>query len=167
MTGRTRGLMAGGLQLALVLTMVGKYAVDRATLPRVWAKAVPYDPRLPFRGRYVRLSLYAVAKGAMPENEYLPQHVELGIEKGELTATPGSSEKGVLAHRAQQGLAILNDPIAFFIPDNVPDPSIRRPGEELWAEVSVPRRGPPRPLRLGVKNPARDGSVIQPLDQLH
>jgi len=32
--------------------------------------------------------------------------------------------------------------------------------EELWVEVTVPRRGPPRPLRLGVK---KDGTLT-PLD---
>ncbi len=41
--------------------------------------------------------------------------------------------------------------IAFFIPEHVPDPSRRAPGEELWAEVTIPRKGPPRPIRLGVK----------------
>jgi hypothetical protein len=39
----------------------------------------------------------------------------------------------------------------------VPDPSIRAPGEELWVEVTLPRRGPPRPIRLGVK---KDGVMI-------
>lgn len=49
--------------------------------------------------------------------------------------------------------------IAFFIPEHVPDPSVRAPGEELWAEVTIPRKGPPRPIRLAVK---RDG-VLTPL----
>jgi hypothetical protein len=50
--------------------------------------------------------------------------------------------------------------IAYFIPEHVPDPSIRRPGEELWAEVTLPEKGPPRPVRLGVK---KDG-VLTPLE---
>jgi hypothetical protein len=49
--------------------------------------------------------------------------------------------------------------IAFFIPEDVPDPSIRARGEELWAEVTLPRKGPPRPIRLAVK---KDG-VLTPL----
>jgi hypothetical protein len=40
--------------------------------------------------------------------------------------------------------------IAFFIPEHVADPSIRPAGEELWAEVTVPPKGPPRPIQLGV-----------------
>lgn len=51
------------------------------------------------------------------------------------------------------------EPIAFFIPEHVPDPSRRPPDEELWAEVTVPRRGPPRPIRLGVKK----NGVLTPL----
>jgi hypothetical protein len=55
---------------------------------------------------------------------------------------------------------VLDQPLAYFIPEHVPDPSIRDPGEELWVEVTLPRRGAPRPIRLGVK---RDG-VLTPLD---
>ncbi len=52
-----------------------------------------------------------------------------------------------------------NEPVAFFIPEHVPDPSRRPVGEELWVEVSIPKSGPPRPIRLGVK---KDG-VLTPL----
>ena len=50
--------------------------------------------------------------------------------------------------------------LAFFIPEHVPDPSIRAPGEELWVELTLPKAGPPRPIRLGVR---KDG-VLTPLD---
>ena len=50
--------------------------------------------------------------------------------------------------------------LAFFIPEHVPDPSVRAPGEELWVEVTLPRKGAPRPIRLGVK---KDG-VLTPLE---
>jgi hypothetical protein len=50
--------------------------------------------------------------------------------------------------------------VVFFIPPSVPDPSRRPPGEELWAEVSVPKKGAPRPVQLAVK---KDG-VLTPLD---
>ena len=49
--------------------------------------------------------------------------------------------------------------VVFFIPQNVPDPSRRAAGEELWVEVSLPKKGAPRPIRLGVK---KDG-VLTPL----
>jgi len=41
--------------------------------------------------------------------------------------------------------------VAYFIPEHVADPSRRAPGEELWAEVTIPRAGAPRPIRLGVR----------------
>ena len=49
--------------------------------------------------------------------------------------------------------------IAFFIPEHAPDPSRRPPGEELWAEVTLPKKGPPRPIRLGVMK----NGVLTPL----
>ena len=52
------------------------------------------------------------------------------------------------------------EPMAFFIPEHVPDPSRRPPGEELWVEVTVPKKGPLRPIRLGVK---KGGGEIAPL----
>jgi hypothetical protein len=49
--------------------------------------------------------------------------------------------------------------LAFFIPEHVPDPSIRAADEELWAEVTLPRKGAPRPIRLAVKK----NGVLTPL----
>jgi len=54
-----------------------------------------------------------------------------------------------------------NQVVAYFIPEQVPDPSRRAPGEELWVEVTIPRAGTPRPIRLGVK---KDG-VLNPLEE--
>lgn len=45
--------------------------------------------------------------------------------------------------------------LAYFIPEHVPDPSRRPPGEELWVEVTLPRKGPPRPIRLAVRQGGR------------
>ena len=46
------------------------------------------------------------------------------------------------------------------IPEHVPDPSRRPAGEELWVEVTIPRAGAPRPIRLGVKK----DRVLTPLN---
>ena len=54
----------------------------------------------------------------------------------------------------------LNQPIAYFIPEHVADPSRRPAGEELWVEVTIPRKGAPRPIRLGVRKDGR----LTPLD---
>jgi hypothetical protein len=47
----------------------------------------------------------------------------------------------------------LDQGIPFFIPEHamVPFP---KPGQELWAEVTVPRKGPPRPIQLAIKDEA-------------
>lgn len=50
--------------------------------------------------------------------------------------------------------------LAYFIPEGVPDPSIRSRDEELWVEVSVPKEGPPRPVQLAV----RKNGVMTPLE---
>jgi hypothetical protein len=39
----------------------------------------------------------------------------------------------------------------FFIPDTAKDPTHLNPGEELWVLATIPRKGPPRPIALGVK----------------
>ena len=52
-----------------------------------------------------------------------------------------------------------NQRVVFFVPERQTEvDSIRfRPNApELWAEVTIPRKGPPRPIRLGMK---KDGQV--------
>jgi hypothetical protein len=49
-----------------------------------------------------------------------------------------------LAHRTPET-------VSYFIPEHALDPSSLLPGKELWAEVSVPSEGPPRPIRLKVR----------------
>jgi hypothetical protein len=51
--------------------------------------------------------------------------------------------------------------VPFFIPEHARDPSRRAPGESLWVEVTLPERGPPRPIRLGVR---RGDGPIELLD---
>ena len=59
-----------------------------------------------------------------------------------------------------QWVVRLREPLAYFIPEHVPDPSARPVGEELWVEVTLPRKGPLRPIRLGVKK----NGVLTPLN---
>jgi len=127
-----RGLLLALIQVALVSSLGGKLLYDRATRPRVWVRAAPYDPSTPFRGRYVSLRL--ITSDVMPGGDH---------------PTPGSTPP------IPEGVS-TTAPVAFFIPEQVPDPSIRPPGEELWVEVTIPREGPPRPIRLGVR---KDGEL--------
>jgi len=149
-----KSLVAGGIQLALVLSMGGKLLYDRATRPRVWARAAPYDPSFPIRGRYVSLQLEVQVSGALRDG----QPIVLSDEGGKLVAeaAPASNLGGetlrlrIRSFRSALGYT-LSEPVLYFIPENVPDPTRLPSGEELWAEVTIPRKGPPRPIRLGVK----------------
>ena len=150
-----KGLLLAVLHCVIVLSLAGKYAWDRERLPRVWVNATPVDPNTPIRGRYVALALH-VEPGEVRQDW---GQVTLSILDGKLTAIPSRTQTGLnLYHR---GLVwMLNPRVDFFIPENVPDPSIRKAGEELWVEVSVPESGPPRPVRLGVKK----NGVLEPLN---
>lgn len=183
-TALGRGLLVAALHVAIVASLGAKLLVDRATQPRVWARAAPVDPDLPIRGRYVSLLLEAGIgdglsfflprtvvnpDGSTRSVPPAPVTVALSVRDGQLVAVPASGAGAgvgaspVSARGSQRGdttVAVLSQPLAYFIPEHVPDPSRRAAGEELWVEVTLPRRGAPRPIRLGVK---KDG-VLTPLD---
>jgi len=45
----------------------------------------------------------------------------------------------------------LEEGVDFYISDTAKSPLPLLPGQELWIEVTVPPKGPPRPLQLAVK----------------
>ena len=53
----------------------------------------------------------------------------------------------------------LSNPVDFYIAEHATDPTWLRRGQELWIEVTVPPKGPPRPLQLALK----DNGVWKPL----
>jgi uncharacterized membrane-anchored protein len=179
MTPKVRkGLLLAGLHIAVVASLGAKLLADRAMLPRVWAHAAPVDPNLPIRGRYVSLRLEVSAAAGLdvpqPKTVTTPSGqtyveppetlwVTLKAQDGKLVAERSTERDGLpIMARLRNGQVIiaLREPVPYFIPEGVPDPSIRAAGEELWVEVTLPRRGGPRPIRLGVK---KDG-VLTPLD---
>ncbi len=163
-----RAIAVTVLQCLIVLSVAGKYALDRDRLPRAWAKAISFDPNLFVRGRYVSLSLEVerAAATAPGSGVVALTSARLSAVGRRLVATPDPSGTVQIMERAVRTGAepnvnawVLAEPVAFFIPEHVPDPSRRAPGEELWVEVSVPAEGDPRPIRLGVKK----GGVITPM----
>ncbi|MBZ5702219.1 MAG: GDYXXLXY domain-containing protein [Acidobacteriia bacterium] len=168
-----KGLLLAAAQLLLVASLGGKFAWDRAHLPRVWVRTAAYDPELPIRGRYLSLRL-RVQADRVYGNTHLPdgnqgrfweqmKDVYLSVENGELVANPAPGPTGLRVTRwkiRDAEVASLQEPVAFFLPEHAADPSRRAAGEELWMEVTVPKKGPPRPIRLGVKR----GEKITPLD---
>ena len=152
MTPRQAGMALAVAHAALVGALGAKLLADRARLPRGWARTMPYDRDLPIRGRYVSLRLDLPLAGLpLPDSGGEFRTVRLGVENGRVVGRPDDgAESRVRVESTSGGRATLQDPVAFFIPEHRADPSVRPPGEELWAEVTVPRRGPPRPIRLGV-----------------
>jgi hypothetical protein len=45
----------------------------------------------------------------------------------------------------------LDEPVDFYIAEHAVDPTPVKPGQELWIEVTVPPKGPPRPIQLALK----------------
>jgi hypothetical protein len=141
-----RGVAILVVHCALVMSVAGKYAWDRERLPRAWANATPVDPDLPVRGRYITMQL-RVEPGDRRDDT---STVRLSTENGRLVAH--TDPKGdYLVWRRSPELWVLTEPVAFFLPEHAPDPSRRQPGQDLWVEVSVPPKGPPRPIRLQVR----------------
>jgi hypothetical protein len=162
------------VQLALVASLGAKYAIDRARFPRIWVRTVAYDPDLPIRGRYLSVQLRVDAERVYGRSE-LPKgnqsniwseqrDIYLHAENGRLVASPASAPTGlrVTRWRTRTGdvAAVLSEPVDFFLPEHAIDPTWRPPGEELWIEVTVPAKGPPRPIRLAVKK----GETFTPLE---
>jgi hypothetical protein len=167
--GLRNGLLLGAIQIAIVLSLCGKLIYDRSTRPRVWVLCQVYDPDLPIRGRYLGQRLQMPAEGftykepANKESDWYPnqQWAYFNIREGQLFAEQQGSGAGewVIIRKTKDGIAAISEePVAVFIPDTASAP-VLKPGEELWVEVTVPAKGPPRPIRIGVK---KDG-VITPL----
>jgi hypothetical protein len=162
-TRRGAGITLAIVHVALMGVLGLKLLADRAQLPRAWARTLPYDPSLPIRGRYVRLRL-EVPLDSAPISTARWERIGVRLEAREerLHAVPDpNADLTVTIDSVAGGLrAALVKPVAFFIPEHVPDPSVRQAGEELWVEVTVPRQGPPRPIRIGVST----NGTIAPLD---
>jgi hypothetical protein len=157
-----KALIVAALHLAIVLSLGGKLLYDRAHRPRIWVRTGTIDPDLPIRGRYLTLSLEVHAPGLAGFNEgknkYAMQDVRLEVENGQLTAHPSDPGTGMYLANwgrprsapAGSDVYILSPGVTFFLPEHAHVP-ILKSGEELWAEVTVPRKGPPRPIQLALK----------------
>lgn len=173
-----KGLLLAALHLALVCSLGTKLLYDRAYRPRVWIMVAPRDPDLPIRGRYLSLSIevptegftirsqpsyYLKDKNGKPlmQDVILPMRCDLKLHNGQLTAI--AREDGdysiMLRDRNGKSFPVVNSETAFFIPEHFPDPTRISADEELWIEATIPRKGPPRPIRLGVKK----NGVLTPL----
>lgn len=182
MTMRAKGVAVMVVQLAVVMSIAAKYAWERAHCPRVWTRTMQYDPERVIRGRYLSLTLRADACG-LPGGEVIPRRVEyvnnewrtLGyrewkvvpaVRDGKLVPRlakedrPEATMQLVASYADPCEFGRLSEPVEFFVPEHANGPFPLKPGEELWAEVTVPPSGPPRPVRLAVS----DGKSWRVLD---
>ncbi len=158
-----KGLAVACIHILIVLSLGGKLLYDRATRPRVWVRTASIDPDLPIRGRYLTLNLAVHPVDFKPElarqqmfkstQTYDPGYVELAVENGQLVAHKADHPTGMTLNswaRQRGDEYFLSSPVLFFIPEHAELPRLGG-GNELWAEVTVPRKGPPRPIQLAIK----------------
>jgi hypothetical protein len=170
MTNRGRALTLLAVQLALVLSIAGKYVYERKVCPRVWVRTAQFDPELPLRGRYLALQL-GVDACSLPRDESTWEgwgpngegnwrwRVRLVAREGKLVVDlagermrPELTQELRLLKDRPCDRAPLQERAEYFIGDRDKSPFPLKAGEELWVEVTVPPSGPPRPIQLAISD---------------
>ena len=178
MTRTTKGVAIAVIHVLLVCSLAAKLVIDRKRYPRVWVKTTSYDPEHIVRGRYVALSLEVptagdfsptakeleeirsmAAKYPSMGTQFIHREARLEVREGKLLAVPAERGTWVEVDPGDQSKLTWPDPVHYYIPEHAEDPSRQPRGSELWAEVTIPRKGPPRPIQLAVSN-ARGWHVL-------
>jgi hypothetical protein len=176
------------VQLAIISSIAATYLYERWTCPRVWSRALAFDPQLPMRGRYLSLQLIvdgcqstlpsakaatfprdingAAVRGPYGLRASAIFRANLKVENNRLVAIGIVGNEG---REAGQEIVAwpnspcdqmrLGKPVDLYIPRRAADSSWVKPGQELWVEVTVPAKGPPRPTQLALK----ENSVWKPM----
>ena len=135
--------------------------------PLVEQKANPYNPLPPSAGREQSNNT------AQNKPHYVPvwdsKPVRLEVRDGKLIALPDAGSKITARYTRDENAQVttaLLEPVDLYVSEhaiNVPGWQWpRRNNPEWWVEVTLPKKGPPRPLRLGAKS--ADGQIM-PLPQ--
>jgi hypothetical protein len=161
---KQKGIAVAVIHVLLVCSLGAKLLIDRHRYPRVWVKTASYDPNLPIRGRYVSLQLEVELDPRFKfpdassnsnygwENVGGPARLEVHGAKLVAVADEGPGTQQIWRDPRNLNRVLWPQPVLFFIPEHATDPSRRPRGEELWAEVTIPKKGPPRPIQLAVKD---------------
>ena len=177
MSSLKKGLLLAAIQVAIVGSLWAKLQWDRARLPRAWVPTRRYDPNLPIRGRYLSLQLLARTDSTLPPpgprpsvNSPIPLSCDafgkLYTKDGQLWAKldtshfPGTGSPYNFCTTPRGDELQLSTPVLFFLPEHATDPSTLGRDYQVWAEVTVPNNGPPRPIRLAIKH----GDTFTPLE---
>ena len=171
-----RGLLLAVFHLAIVCSLGAKLLYDRAHRPRVWIKSAVFDPDLPIRGKYLALNMEVPAEGFSTRIEpcsycgeqktqeiFWPTRCDLVLRGEQLVAVARENGQFWVNVRRRDGQAMANflDAATYFLPEHSQGPVLKSRGEELWIEATIPRKGPPRPIRLGIKK----NGVLTPLPE--
>ena len=162
MTPLARGIVIATVQALVLVAVAGWFLYERDTLPRAWGLTAGVDPQLPIRGRYVDLRLVITLRGSpLALQEARERKVSWTVPRAEGAALSGdllpdgeTAGAQYLSYDPQGERWLLWQPVAFFLSEHEPDPTRLAAGDELWAEVTVPARGAPRPIRLEVRHAA-------------
>jgi hypothetical protein len=169
------------VQLGLVSTVGVKYLYQRWRCPRVWTRTDACDRDMPVRGRYLSLQLMVDGcqstlpsakeaifprdvNGAIRPGPFVlrPQAVhfsaDLKVENNRLEAIriqdpdlhSGGQEVSVMPGANCENMR-LEAPVSFYIADAAGRLLPLKSGGQLWIEVTVPPKGPPRPIQLALK----------------
>lgn len=137
------------------LTMRGRYLslqlmVDgcRSTLPSAAQAVFPRDTTGAVRpgqfsiARQLPITFRADVK--VEDNTLRATRItddETGTEGLEISAWPGAPCNAMR----------MATPVDFFLSEHAQDPLPLKKGQQLWIEVTVPPKGPPRPIQLALK----------------
>jgi hypothetical protein len=96
---------------------------------------------------------------AVRSTENLQFSAQLSVKNNKLVATRVPDPEGVFPGEMIVALPAascdemrLSRPVNFYITQHAVDPTSLKPGQELWIEVTVPPKGPPRPIQLALKD---------------
>lgn len=169
------------LQLGLVSTIAAKYLYQRWRCSRVWTRTAAFDPEMPMRGRYLSLQLTVDGcQSTLPsaKEATFPRDVNGAIRPGPFVLRPravyfsanlkvennklealrlqdpgihsGGQEVSAMPGARCEDMR-LEAPVDFYIADTAQSPMPLKADQELWIEVTVPPKGPPRPIQLALK----------------
>jgi hypothetical protein len=160
-------LLLAAAHAAIVLSLAIPAELGRQRLPRAWAQVTPASPWNRLHGRYLTVNLAPVLEaGLSPRLDVVnqrtvsrPTPIALEARSGQLVARKAAaSYVDLVRAEAREGAPpMIAQRIDCFLPSAPADvmPALKR--GEIWVEVSVPREGPPRPLRLGVM---KEGKIV-------
>jgi hypothetical protein len=138
-------LIMRGRYLSLQLVVDG----CASTLPNAKQAKFPRDVNgVPAPGQF---SIWA------PGNVQFPAKLTVKDDKLQAIRLPESDNSSATQMvAAGSGIACdamrLVNPVDFYIAEHATDPTHLQRGQELWIEVTVPPKGPPRPLQLAIKD---------------